>query len=67
MVDVGTVAEQWLANKIKLKPTTRARYENALSVHGLPRWAARPLASVEHGEIQAWLAELARQNNPAHR
>ena len=57
-IAVGQVAEQWMAGKINLKPTTRARYENALEVHVLPRWAAVPLAAVEHGQIQAWLAEL---------
>lgn len=56
---VAAVADQWLASKLNLKPTTRARYENALSVHVLPRWAGTPLASVEHGAIQAWLGELA--------
>jgi site-specific recombinase XerC len=56
---VGAVADQWLASKLNLKATTRARYENALSVHVLPRWADMPLASVEHGAIQAWLGELA--------
>jgi integrase len=57
-VTLGVVAEQWMAGKINLKPTTRARYENALTVHVLPRWATVPLAAVEHGQIQAWLAEL---------
>ena len=56
--NVGVVADQWLASKLNLKPTTRARYENALAVHVLPRWADAPLASVEHGAVQAWLGEL---------
>lgn len=55
---LGDLADQWLAGKLNLKPTTRARYENALTVHVLPRWADVPLASVEHGAIQAWLAKL---------
>jgi integrase len=57
-VTLGVVAEQWIAGKINLKPTTWARYENALTVHVLPRWATVPLTAVEHGQIQAWLAEL---------
>jgi integrase len=56
---VGALAEQWLAGKINLRPTTRARYESALSVHVLPRWGAVPLIRVEHGDVQGWLAELA--------
>lgn len=57
-ITVGTVAAQWLAGKINLKPTTRARYDNALTVHVLPRWSTVELAGVEHGDIQAWLAKL---------
>jgi len=52
------VAAQWLAGKVNLKPTTRARYEGVLSVHVLPRWGAAPVSSVEHGAVQAWVAEL---------
>jgi integrase len=55
---LGVVAEQWMAGKINLKPTTRARYESALAVHVLRRWATVPLAAIEHGQIQAWLAAL---------
>src|SRR5919201_2948744 len=54
-VTLGVVAEQWMAGKINLKPTTRARYESALAVHVLRRWATVPLAAIEHGQIQAWL------------
>ncbi|MGH8963692.1 MAG: tyrosine-type recombinase/integrase [Jatrophihabitantaceae bacterium] len=57
-ITVGTVAAQWLAGKINLKPTTRARYDSALTVHVLPRWSTVALAAVEHGDIQAWLAAL---------
>jgi hypothetical protein len=57
-VTVGTVAAQWQAGKVNLKPTTRARYDSALNVHVLPRWRSTPLDRVEHGDGQAWLAEL---------
>jgi integrase len=57
-VTVGTVAAQWKAGKVNLKPTTRARYDSALDVHVLPRWKSTPLDRVEHGDVQAWLAEL---------
>jgi integrase len=57
-ITVGAVAAQWLAGKINLKPTTHARYDNALTVHVLPRWSSVALAAVEHGDIQAWLADL---------
>jgi integrase len=57
-ITVGGLADQWLAGKLNLKPTTRARYEAALTVHVLTRWADVPLATVEHSAIQAWLAKL---------
>lgn len=57
-VTVGVVAEQWMAGKLNLRPTTRARYRSALDVHVMPRWKSVPLVNVEHGDVQAWLAEL---------
>jgi integrase len=60
-VTVGELAEHWLIGKLNLKPTTRARYEDVLSTHVLPRWANVPLTKVEHGDIQAWLAELSER------
>jgi integrase len=56
---VGTLADQWIAGKVNLKPTTRARYESALEVHVRPRWDNVPVAKVEHGDVQGWVAELA--------
>jgi integrase len=55
---VGTLAEAWLAGKVNLKPTTRARYEAALHVHVLPRWGTTPLDRVEHSEVQDWIAAM---------
>ncbi|PZS36857.1 MAG: site-specific integrase [Pseudonocardiales bacterium] len=55
---VRVVAAEWLAGKLNLKETTRVRYENALSVHVLPRWGDTPLVAIEHAATQAWLAEL---------
>jgi integrase len=57
-VPLETVAAQWFAGKINLRPTTRARYESALQVHVLPRWGSTQLDRIEHGEIQSWLAQL---------
>jgi integrase len=64
---VGAVAEQWLAGKVNLKPTTRALYETILSRHVLPRWRDAPLSSVEHGDVQAWVASLVASGlSPSH-
>jgi len=66
-VTVGTLAEQWLAGKVNLKPTTRALYESILSNHVLPRWHDVPLTKVEHGDVQAWIANLVASGlGPSH-
>ena len=57
-INVSVMADQWMAAKINLRPTTRARYESAIKVHVRPRWADVPLDRIEHGAVQAWLAEL---------
>jgi integrase len=57
-ITVGEFAGQWLAGKINLKPTTRARYADVLATHVIARWGGVPLIKVEHGEVQSWLAEL---------
>jgi len=57
-ITIGELAPVWIAGKINLKPTTHARYEDAMRVHVLPRWGDVPLQKIEHGEIQTWLAEL---------
>src|SRR3954465_15592845 len=55
---VGELADVWLAGKINLKPTSRARYSDVLRTHVLPRWGDLPLVRVTPSDIQAWLAEL---------
>jgi integrase len=55
---VGELAPVWLAGKINLKPTSRARYADVLKTHVLPRWRNVALIGVTHGDVQAWLSEL---------
>ncbi len=55
---VGELADVWLAGKINLKPTSRARYADVLKTHVLPRWGNVALIRVTHGGVQAWLSEL---------
>jgi integrase len=57
-VTVGSLAERWIASKVNLKASTRARYVAALEDHVLPRWEDVTLAQVEHEAVQAWVAEL---------
>lgn len=56
-VTVGEQADEWLASKVNLKPTTRALYESVLSVHIVPRCGTTPVARVEHPALQAWVAQ----------
>lgn len=56
---VGEMAARWLESKANLKPSTRARYVDVLAVHVLPRWGDVQLVRVEHGDVQAWIAQLA--------
>src|SRR4051794_18143412 len=53
---VGELAPVWLAGKINLTPTSRARYADVLRTHVLPRWGDIPLVHVTPSDIQAWLA-----------
>lgn len=55
---VGELADQWLAGKVNLAPGTRQVYESVLSVHVRPRWGSVPLSRVDHGALQAWIAQL---------
>lgn len=57
-VKVSTMAEQWMATKVNIKPTTRSRLRSILDVHVLPRWGATPLGRVTHGSVQSWVADL---------
>ncbi len=57
-VTVGAMAEQWLAGKVGIKPSTQALYDSILSTHVLPRWESVPITRVQHGDVQTWVASL---------
>jgi integrase len=64
---VGVLAEQWLAGKVNLKPSTRALYASILGTHILPRWRDVLLTRVEHGDVQTWVANLVASGlSPSH-
>jgi len=50
---VGELAPVWLAGKINLKPTSRARYADVL-----PRWGDIPAGTCHPERHPGWLAEL---------
>ena len=64
-VTVGEWAQRWLDGQAHLKPTTRSRYAGILSKHIQPRWSRVTLANVSHGDVQAWVTDLAKDHSPA--
>lgn len=63
-VTVQAWAEQWSAGLVHLKATTQERYRGIVRVHIVPRWGRRHLASVTHGEVASWVAELSDAGLP---
>lgn len=57
-VTLGTVADDWLATKVSIRPTTRARYESAIEKHVRPKWGTTPVARITHEDLQQWVADL---------
>ncbi|GAA4726068.1 hypothetical protein GCM10023350_05990 [Nocardioides endophyticus] len=64
-VAVGAWAQRWLDGQTHLKPSTRARYEVIVRKHIHPKWGRVRLANVSHGDVQAWVTELARGHSLA--
>ena len=64
-VTVGVWAQRWLDGQAHLKPTTRSRYEGIVRKHVHPKWDRVKLGNVSHGDVQAWVSELARGHSPA--
>lgn len=59
-VTTGAWADQWLAGKANLSPSTRQRYAEIVDTWIRPRWGLVKLASIRHEDVQAWLAGIER-------
>lgn len=60
--DLGTA---WLAShKAAVKPSTFHSDESAWRVHVEPRWGHRPVGSIKHSEVGAWIAQLSDVRSP---
>lgn len=60
---VGDLASAWLAFQTAvLKPSSAHSLRSAWGVHVDPRWAATRLADLTHGQVRAWVAELAESH-----
>ncbi len=64
-VTLGEWCDKWTATTVNLRPSTRARDDSYLRTHILPTFGDRSLSSIEHMEIQAWVAELSGRRAPA--
>jgi integrase len=61
----GEVAESWLAGKVNLSATTRARYRSALDAHLLPAFGSAPISDLTPERIRHWVAGAAAANAAA--
>jgi integrase len=61
----GEVAQSWLAGKVNLAASTRARYRSALSVHLLPAFGAAPISDLTPARIRHWIAGAAVTSSAA--
>jgi integrase len=57
-------AEQWQAAQV-WRPSSAAAVETSFRQHVLPRFGARPLATIRPSEVQAWIRELSDTLAPA--
>ncbi len=64
-VDVGTVAADWMAAQVHVKPSTRSGYAYSLDRHVLPVWGSTRLADVSHGDVQRWANDLSSSLGPS--
>lgn len=61
----GEWAERWIATTTHLKPKTRESYESILRNHLLPEFEHRPIGSIEHSEVLAFLSSMTNQGKGA--
>ena len=61
-----SVAEQWMASRVALRESTRARDRSYLDSLVLPHLGDRPVGGVSPSDLEAWVADLsARGKAPA--
>lgn len=58
------VAEEWLATRTDITPSSRRTYRAALDRYLLPRWASVAVAGMRRKEIATWMASLGERLSP---
>lgn len=51
-------AEEWLASKQGLKPSSKASYAELLNSRVLPKWETWPVGRINSGEVMSWRSAL---------
>ena len=57
-ITVGEWVQQWHRQQVKLKRSTRVRYDVAIRCQILPDWENVALSRVAHSDLSAWVQRL---------
>ena len=60
-VPFEVVAERWMAGRVALRPSTRARDRSYLRSLILPRFGIIPIGAIQPSDLDAWIADLIDQ------
>ncbi|MCU1484391.1 MAG: putative prophage phiRv2 integrase [Actinomycetia bacterium] len=63
-VEFGEYAEEWLRNRVNLRPKTVAVYRSQLRCHIVPAFGGRSLISITKRDVRSWHADLSRRKTP---
>ena len=64
-VTIETLGEAWLAShQATVKQSTYHSDASAWRIHVSPRWGTRPVGTIRHTEIAAWIANLSTEKSP---
>jgi integrase len=64
-VTIHDWAEQWLATKLDVKPSTRERYAGIIRQWIEPRWGRVRISEVSHAAVQQWASTITDSIKPA--
>ncbi|MBF6358381.1 site-specific integrase [Nocardia higoensis] len=65
-ITVGELAPNWLQRKeSQVAPSNFRTLDSAWRVHVAPRWAHRPVADIDLGEVETWIGDMSRSGSGA--